>query len=420
MKAAAVGLVMSAIVLAAAAAQPAPVESASTGRRPLQQTIRFDDIAPAGMVLQQCWNAIGIDDQERVYIGFTARRADGREDFAVFRYDPATGHRRLLGTFMEASAAAGNLQPGEEIPKGHTHFVTLDGRLYMGSQGFHDLKRGLANLPTYRGSHLYAYDTAADVFEEVSRSLPGGVVTRHSGLIALTAVPGRRLLAGLEHPSSNIVLFDPGANRVQAIVPGIPWREGNPLSREIVATRQGRIYTYRGSEEPRHRGRRHAIWVHDLGTAENRPTMDTATGGFWNGQSGTRDGATIFLSTVNGELYRLDTASGQVSSLGHFLPKADVDAGQRIDQLYGITLSADETRIYAVPRRHGSRESVLYAYEIATGIVTRVGTLESALYAGSHVRDSRGNLYLGRFGSDRASQGNAGLAIVSPPAQPPS
>jgi hypothetical protein len=418
MKAAAVGLVMSALVLAAAAAQPANVENASMGRRPLQQTIRFDDIAPAGMVLQQCWNAIGMDDQERVYIGFTSRRADGREDFAVFRYDPATGQRRLLGTFMEASAAAGNLHPGEEIPKGHTHFVALDGRLYMGSQGFHDLKRSIAPLPRYRGSHLYAYDTAADVFEEVSRALPDGVVTRHSGLIALTAVPGRRLLAGLEHPSSNIVLFDPGANRVQArvqaIVPGIPWRAGNPLSREIVATRQGRIYTYRGSEEPWRRARRHAVWVHDLDTGETRPTTDTATGGFWNGQSGTRDGDTIFLSTVNGELYRLETASGRLNHLGHFLPKTEVDAGERIDQLYGITLSADETRIYAVPRRHRSRESNLYAYEIATGIVTRVGRLEPALYAGSHVRDSRGTLYLGRFGSERATQGNAGLAILTP------
>ena len=417
MKAAAVGLAMSAIVLATAAAQPV-VESASaapsTGRRPLQQTIRFDDIAPAGMVLLQGWDAIGMDDQERVYIGFTGRRADGREDFAVFRYDPATGHRRLLGTFMEASAAAGNLHPGEEIPKGHTHLVALDGRLYMGSQGFHDLKRRIDTLPRYRGSHLYAYDTAADVFEEVSRSLPDGVVTRHSGLIALTAVPGRHLLAALEHPSSNIVLFDPGANRVQAIVPGIPWREGNPLSREIVATRQGRIYTYRGSEEPRHRARRHAVWVHDLGTGESRPTTDTATGGFWNGQSATRDGATIFLSTVNGELYRLDTASGRLGPLGPFLPKAEVDAGERIDQLYGITLSADETTIYAVPRRHRSKESTLYAYDIATGIVTRVGRLEPALYAGSHVRDSRGNLYLGRFGSERASQGNAGLAILTP------
>jgi hypothetical protein len=77
-------------------------------------------------------------------------------------------------------------------------------------------------------------------------------------------------------------------------------------------------------------------------------------------------------------------------------------------------LSVDETRIYGVPRRNRSKESNLYAYEIATGIVTRVGRREPALYAGSHVRDSRGNLYLGRFGSDRASQGNAGLAILTP------
>ncbi len=152
------------------------------------------------------------------------------------------------------------------------------------------------------------------------------------------------------------MLFDTVGNRVQTIVRGIPWQEGNPLSREIVATRQGRIYTYRGTEEPRHRARRHAIWVHDLATGENRPTSHTATGGFWNGQSGTRDGETIFLSTVNGELYRLATASGQVTPLGHFLPKAEVDAGARIDQLYGITLSADETTIYGVPRRHRSRE----------------------------------------------------------------
>jgi outer membrane protein assembly factor BamB len=252
------------------------------------------------------------------------------------------------------------------------------------------------------------------MFEDLSRLLPGGVVSRHSGLIALAAVPGRSLLAGLEHPSSNIVLFDVRANRVQQIVPGIPWREGNPLSREIVATKQGRIYTYRGSEEPRDRGRGQAVWVHDLATGENRPTPYTLTGGFWNGQSGTRDGETIFLSTVNGELYRLDTADGRFTHLGHFLPKAEVDAGERIDQLYGITLSADETTIYAVPRRHQSRESNLYAYDIATGLVTLAGRLEPAVYAGSHGRDSRGNLYLSRFGSDEAWQGNAGLAILTP------
>jgi len=236
----------------------------STAHTMVQQTITFDDIAPRGMVLKQCWNAMGMDRQERVYIGFTASRADGREDFAVFRYDPATGDRRFLGSFMDVSEAAGNLRPGEEIPKGHTHFVELDGRMYMGSQGFHDLKEAIDILPQYRGSHLYAYDIAADRFEELSRSLPGGVATRHTGIIALAAVPGTHLLAGLEHPSSNIVLFDVSRGLAPKVVPGIPWRLGNPLSREIVATRWAKIYTYRGTEEPAQRTQSHSVWVHDL------------------------------------------------------------------------------------------------------------------------------------------------------------
>jgi outer membrane protein assembly factor BamB len=138
------------------------------------------------------------------------------------------------------------------------------------------------------------------------------------------------------------------------------------------------------------------------------------TGGFWNGQSPTRDGETIFLSTVNGELYRLETARGTMTHLGHFLPRAELAAGERIDQLYGITLSADEQRIYAAPRRHRSRESELYAYEIATGTVSAVGQLERAIYAGSQVRDSRGNIYMARFGDGDAWQGKTGLTILRP------
>jgi hypothetical protein len=198
-------------------------------------------------------------------------------------------------------------------------------------------------------------------------------------------------------------------------VPGIPWALGNPLSREIVATRQGRIFTYRGTEDPAQRAESHPIWVYDLGTGINKPTRYSTTGGFWNGQARTRDGETIYLSTVNGELYRLDTGSGAVSSLGHFLPGAEVDAGERIDQLYGIVLSADEKKIYGVPRRHRSKDSNLYAYDIATGAVTKAGSLETAVYAGSDVRDARGNIYMGRFGDADHWDGKAGLAIIHAP-----
>lgn len=415
MNCAAAAFCAAALTLTAIAAASVPAFDARAGQQlPTEQTIAFDDLAPHGIVLEQCWDAIGMDRQGRVYIGFTGKRLDGREDFAVFRYEPSTGNRRLLGTFMDVSQAAGNLSPNEQIPKGHTHFVEAQGKIYMASQNFHDLKGPIDSLQTYRGAHLYAYDTATDRLEEVSRSLPGGVLAGHTGVIALSAVPGRSLLAGLAHPTSDIVLFD-YARRQVTTVPGIPWQPGNPLSREIVATKQGRIFTYRGTEDPVQRAESHPIWVYDLGTGINKPTRYSATGGFWNGQARTRDGETIYLSTVNGELYRLDTGSDVITPLGNFLPKAEVDAGERIDQLYGITLSADEKKIYGVPRRHRSKDATLYAYDIAAGTVAKAGQLETAIYTGSDVRDSHGTIYMGRFGDADHWGGKAGLAIIHAP-----
>src|SRR4030095_16465907 len=53
--------------------------------------VSFDNLAPPGIDMQQCWNGMGMDDQGRIYIGFTSVRADGREDFVIFRYDPKSG-----------------------------------------------------------------------------------------------------------------------------------------------------------------------------------------------------------------------------------------------------------------------------------------------------------------------------------------
>jgi len=379
-----------------------------------ERAIAFDDIAPAGLALKQCWNALGMDSRERVYIGFTSGRADAREDFAVFRYDPSTGERRFLGTFMDAAQAAGNLGPAEEIPKRHTRMLEIDGRMYMGSQGFHDLKAAIDTLPRYRGSHLYAYDPSRRKLDDISAALPGGVVTKHQGLIALAHVPGADLLVGLAHPSSDLVLFDYKGGRVKQVVPGIPWRLGNPLSREVVATKNGKIYSYRGTEDPAQRDEVHRIWAYDLKTNTSNATAYTATGGFWNGQTWTRDGKTVYLATVNGELYQLDVETEVFAHLGHFLPRGEVAAGGRVDSLYGITLSADEKRIYGVPRRSGSVGSNLYAYEIATGAVALVGPLETAIYTGSHMRDSSGNIYFARFGDGQSWEGRARLSIVRP------
>jgi hypothetical protein len=117
----------------------------------IERSIAFDDLAPVGLTLKQCWNAMGMDSKERVYIGFTSKRSDGRQDFAVFRYDPSMAERRFLGTFMDVSQAAGNLQPSEEIPKGHTRMLEIDARSIWARRAFMTSRERSTLSPTTGG-----------------------------------------------------------------------------------------------------------------------------------------------------------------------------------------------------------------------------------------------------------------------------
>ncbi|MBN2046851.1 MAG: hypothetical protein JW750_03310 [Anaerolineaceae bacterium] len=363
------------------------------------QEIDFDEVMPADVRAEQCWNALGMDDAGRIYIGFTGSTAGKGEDFSVFRYDPATGEKKFLGTLATAAEAAENLEAGEPLPKGHTRMIFADGKMYIGSQNFHDLKQEIDALPSFRGAHLFAYDIAADQLVDESSALPDGVVLPHQGIIALNILPEDHLLVGLAHPHSDIVLYDYQAGQVREIVPGIPWKLGNPLSREIVVTPGGKVYTYRGTEDPAQREESHLVWVYDIHTGEMKSTDFSMTGGFWNGQTITRDGTTIYLSTVQGELYRLDVAEQQFTHLGNLIPAVDEKVGREIVYLYGITLSPDEQTIYAAPSFLSDSNAELYAYDIASGESSFVMKLPPGVYTGSDLRDDQGNLYMAHFGN---------------------
>lgn len=387
--------------------------------------ISFDDIVPAGINMQQCWDGMGMDDQGRIYIGFTSLRKDGREDFPVFRYDPRTGERVFLGTFLDIVAAAGNSQTGESIPKGHTRMIFADGRMYMGSQSFHDLKWEIDSLPTYRGSHLFSYDTIGGTWSDLSVTLPGGVVTEHEGIISLNILSQEHLLVGLAHPSSNIVLFDYQTNKIEKIVPGIPWELGNPLSREMIVTPGGNIYTYRGTEDVSQRNETHTVWVYNIHSGEMRDTGFQMTNGFWVGQTETRDGSKIYLNTTGGEIYEFDEESETFKDLGYELPDTD---NRIIDYTYAISLSPDETKLYYVlsiiqepggPEGDGSGGSgELYYYDLATGEIVFVQQLPVGIYTSADLRDDE-NIYFSHFGStSNIWSGNARLFILHVPSQP--
>ncbi len=367
--------------------------------------VSFADLAPAGMDMQQCWNGMGMDDQGRIYIGFTSVRKDGREDFPVFRYDPKTGKRDFLGTFLDIVAAAGNAQPGEGIPKGHTRMIFADGKMYMASQSFHDLKQQIDSLPTYRGSHLFAFDTAAGTWQDLSAPLPNGVVTKNEGIVSLNILRNEHLLVGLAHPSSDIVLFDYKTNHLVKVVPGIPWKLGNPLSREIIVTPNGHIYTYRGTEEVQQRNETHSVWVYDLHTGAMKDTGFPMTKGFWIGQTQKRDGSKIYINTTGGELYEFDVASETFKDLGYELP---VNDKRIIDNTYAVTLSPDEKKLYyvlSVIEKPGGEANTgsggsgeLYYYDLATSQLAFVRQLPVGIYTSADLRDGE-NIYFSHFGT---------------------
>jgi outer membrane protein assembly factor BamB len=384
--------------------------------------ISFEDLLPADLNVDmyQCWNGMGMDEEGRIYIGYTSFR-DGRryEDFVLFRYDPASGEREFLGTFMDIAAAEENLAEDESMPKGHTRMIFADGKMYMGSQGFHDFKWEIDELPEYRGSHIFTYEVPGGSWEDLAADLPGGVVTENQGIVALNILRDEGLLVGLAHPHSDIVLYDYKNDQIDRIIPGIPWELGNPLSREVIVAPSGNIYTYRGTEDPKQRNEEHPVWVYNIHTGEMKETEFTMTNGFWIGQTETRDGSKIYVSTTNGQLYEFDVASETFKELGHMLPKEEYDAGRRIMYQYGPILSPDEKKIYFIPSvidyPEGSGE--LFEYDIESGEVTYVQKLPVGIYTSGDLRDDE-NIYFAHFGSPtQLWGGDVRLMVINVPSE---
>ncbi|MBQ2676452.1 MAG: hypothetical protein IJF54_03495 [Clostridia bacterium] len=359
------------------------------------KNIYFDSEIPSNLIPTSAWDAMGVDNNGIVYFGWTCtRRNDRKEDFAVFSYNPSTAKVKYLGSFMTASEEAGNLKPGEQIPKGHTKFIYHDGKMYMGSQGFHDFKEGIGTLSNYRGGHIYAYDIAKGKLEDLSASLPDGIAVKNEGILALNFMPERNLLVGLTHPHSNLVFYNIKTGKIERQVQGIPWSYGNPLSREIVISGD-KIYMYRGVEEPRNSAKEFNVYVYDYAKDTLTKTDDTCYGGFWNGQVTTLDGKTTFISTCCGELYKLDHLSGRVSHVTSMVPLDSWYGNSKINTVYSLTLSSDGKKIYYLPSMY--KNSGVVEYDIESDISYTIYNLPMGVYTGNGVMDKNGYLYFASF-----------------------
>ena len=65
-------------------------------------------MAPPGIALKQCWNALGIDNRGRVYVGISSLRDDGRRVYVstvngqLYEFETENGKFRDLGYMLPA------------------------------------------------------------------------------------------------------------------------------------------------------------------------------------------------------------------------------------------------------------------------------------------------------------------------------
>ena len=384
--------------------------------------IRLDDLVlDSPLQIQWCWNATGIDAQDRVYAVFGGPSGDS-VDCAVFQYDSRTGDKRFLGTATETLKAADNWVENEPVEKGHTHLPYLNGKIYIGTQGFHFASgansKGMRDALNSRGAHILAYDTATDRMLDVSRDQPDGVFFKGRGFIALSDMPSHNLLIGLTVPHGDLLLYDDIRKKVRATVPGVKEALGvTRIGRELVAADNGKIYWMYGPLDPSDGPGQ--MYVYDLAAGKRNTDPIAIDPWCWNGQAKTIDGSRIYLSNRSGRLYRLDTETDGLVSLGEIVPAAERE--KKNDERFsygpplvqGIYLSADATRIYAIASREMQpvppsmkengkpvrfREPIgLFEYNIASGQVEEVHRFPRwntfCYVTGSNIRDSQGNLY---------------------------
>ena len=355
--------------------------------------IFFDEMFPSYLAGATSWDPMGMDDNGIIYFGYTCDRTDlGLEDFAVFSYNPEINTVKFLGSFIDASQAAGNYVSGESIPKGHTKFYCIDNKMYMASQSFHDFKEGIGDLYRYRGAHLYCYDIEKQVLLDLSASMPDGVWCEHEGVVAMNYMEETGMLVGFTHPHANLVFYDLAAGTVGRFVTGIPWTLGNPLSREIIIVGD-KVYLYRGVETTGNGAQtQYPVYVYDYSDDVLSLTGYTMMGGFWNGQDTTDDDKTTYISGCAGYLYKLDRETGTFT----FLCDMDAAITNTGSYFYSITLSPDESKLFYIPT--ATQTGMLIEYDIATNTICKIASPTRGVYCGSAIR-SGDWYYFTRFGT---------------------
>ncbi len=419
------------IALFACACPLLPKSLSAAAPDPAFEAVFFSDlVATESVQLQWSWHAVGIDPDDNVYVVFGGPDGDSM-DCVLFQYNSRTGERRSLGRLSDAAKATGTWAEGERIEKGHTTLPWLDGRIYIGTMGFHDASgintRSMAAALASHGARLMAYVPAAGKLEDLGRDQPGGVFYPGRGFMTLHAIPEYNLMAALTVPHGDLLLYDPATGQPHASVPGVPEEYGRKVSREIVHSDGKVYYTYTSGGSAAKPGH---MYHYDIESGQRSEHPVEVGKSFWNAQVRTSDGKGIYLTNQPGDLLQFHPEDGAVERIGSLIPESDRDPIEDDHGTYdtprilGMVMSADNKRIYSIPLRKmtskteldgkgkpkslGMRQIGLCEYHLETGESRRIADIPKQIRNGiitGSVRDSQGNMYFVRHAAGRNQYG---------------
>lgn len=386
------------------------------------RVVQFNDVKPAGARLSTCWDAVGIDDLQRVYVAFSDRNGERPDDTAIFRYDTRTEEKKLLGTLRQVSRDAGNLLEGETIGKVHVPFQEYRGKFYFSSHDYHSYK-GPEDLQQRRGGHFFSYDLKSEKFEDLSKADETGVSVPQQGIIGLTILRQHNRLAGFTFPFGDILIHDLERHTTTYHEGVSEHRAFGKPSRQIIGTDKGKVFFSYYDKRPA------SLYRFDLNTGKIEKTQYRYHSGMAYGAIPTRDGSKIYVVDLLGNLYVFHTAEERLEDLGSLLPPEQIEQGISVTICYSVVLSKDEKRLYTFPSRLKKDMSALrlYEHDLVTGKNRQVADFTDELngssktsgntdrngrITGSGVVDERGRMYFGYHESGDDGR-NAALLQVS-------
>jgi hypothetical protein len=351
------------------------------------EAVTFEDMKQKNLEgntlrLATCWEAIGIDPDDRLYVVYGNNdKGSPTEDCSVFMYDSRTGERKALGTLRKTAHEEGTLRENEPLPKGHTPVVYYKGKMYFGTQNFHEAGSGDSQSmleSRYHGSHIFSIDTETFELHDEARHMPEQCFQRGQGLIGLAPMPWNNCIVGFSHPKGDLVIYNPETHDVT-----INYHDPDHLARPgriVVPTSYNKIFTFQTSQK---------LGVYEIGAEARRFTDESISYYFMNGRAISKDGKKAYVCDHQARLWRLGVENEKLIKIGGFGGWSNKDV-----RCYGLTFSLDEKKVYGI-----TTTSELYEYDEESGEIQKllgIGTIGEGGFSGYNCTDSKGNIYFAR------------------------